>query len=313
MNRETEFDLEISTDVLAEIHFGGENCCTPQAPCTLAKFHQERIFQIQNGARAQGTTVVDHLVDLNSDAHARPAAGTLAANQFGTFQVKQASLAQVQFLTNLLNNRDLTKITYRFHATTVRMAREAVEQGTMSLKLASSALDILTALPVLPGTSTTPDAPSEKQVSLITREMARRQVTSIDLTLIDIATLTRKQASGLIDVLLAAPFKPREVSTEVPLEIGMYRKADGTMYRAYAGREHSDRILAKRLIPTGADTWGFEYAGLASRFVVAAERMTLAEAKAWGAQFGTCCVCSALLTDPSSVQAGIGPICSSRI
>jgi len=44
-----------------------------------------------------------------------------------------------------------------------------------------------------------------------------------------------------------------------------------------------------------------------------AKRMTLEEAKAWGARLGFCCVCGKKLTDNRSVDAGIGPVCVKKI
>jgi hypothetical protein len=38
----------------------------------------------------------------------------------------------------------------------------------------------------------------------------------------------------------------------------------------------------------------------------------LGEAKAFGLQAGSCCICSRELTDPASVEAGIGPICAAK-
>lgn len=115
------------------------------------------------------------------------------------------------------------------------------------------------------------------------------------------------------EATVAAPTdSPSRTAPAAPVTPGMYRKADGTMYRAYPGRE-SGRVLAKRLVGDLKNGYGFEYAGLASRFVTAGERMTLEEVKEWGAVYGTCCMCAALLTDPDSVKAGIGPVCSGKV
>lgn len=38
----------------------------------------------------------------------------------------------------------------------------------------------------------------------------------------------------------------------------------------------------------------------------------LGEAKRYGKESGTCCVCSRMLTDPVSIDAGIGPVCSQK-
>lgn len=102
------------------------------------------------------------------------------------------------------------------------------------------------------------------------------------------------------------------------LEPGMYRTkrttsglAAGSIVRVYQAAAGT-HLLAKGLIE-GTHGWRFDYLGAASRFVQPDERMTLEEAKAFGADYGTCCVCARLLTDPESVAAGIGPVCAGRV
>lgn len=41
-------------------------------------------------------------------------------------------------------------------------------------------------------------------------------------------------------------------------------------------------------------------------------KLTLEAAKEYGRKTGTCIVCSAELTDPKSVEAGIGPVCAKK-
>lgn len=303
LNRETAEDLLISREVLAEVHFPAvDPCCSPEAPCRLAAFHLDRIARIEAGAVTPGTI---HLADVRVTDRpvVRPAAGTRAANQYGVFKVVEASEAQVRYITRLLDERDLTSLP-AIQEQGIRIAREQLAAGHLSKKAAMAALDYLCQLPVRA------DVPvrraSEKQVALIARLSAERGATYDAAAT---AAMSPKEASAAIDALFALPKVARPAAEE--LAIGMYRKADGTMYRVYPGRE-SHRILAKQLVPEG-DGWGFEYAGLASRFVVASERMSLEEAKAWGADFGTCCVCAALLTDPTSVAAGIGPKCAKNV
>lgn len=43
------------------------------------------------------------------------------------------------------------------------------------------------------------------------------------------------------------------------------------------------------------------------------ERDPMAAAVAYGKKAGRCCVCSAKLTNPKSIDAGIGPICAGRL
>jgi hypothetical protein len=91
-----------------------------------------------------------------------------------------------------------------------------------------------------------------------------------------------------------------------PTEPGMYRK-DGVIYRVQAAKE-SGRLYAKKL-----DGMSFSYASGVIFSLTADDRMTLEEAKAVGHETGVCCVCAALLTDPKSIMAGIGPICAKKV
>lgn len=122
---------------------------------------------------------------------------------------------------------------------------------------------------------------------------------------IDFGTLTSAEASNLISQLLAMP---KLVSANRVTEQGVYRTPSGTIYRVQASRE-SVNLYAKRL---NAVTAKFEYEAGALRNIKPADKMTLAEAKAFGVETGICCVCGAFLTDPNSVAEGIGPVCASR-
>ena len=100
---------------------------------------------------------------------------------------------------------------------------------------------------------------------------------------------------------------------EAELALGMYRDADsGTIFRVVKSRE-SGRLYAKRLTVLNANSASFSYDGGAIYRIKPEWRMSLDEAKAWGRQYGICCVCAADLTDPKSVAAGIGPVCAKRV
>lgn len=119
--------------------------------------------------------------------------------------------------------------------------------------------------------------------------------------------LSRATASALITALQSAPRKASERAsrTVTVTEAGMYRTADGRIYRVQPSRD-SGHLYAKRLCEGG----GFEYAPGAVYFLTPADRMTLAQAQAYGVETGVCCVCGAFLTDPKSVERGIGPVCA---
>jgi hypothetical protein len=144
-----------------------------------------------------------------------------------------------------------------------------------------------------------------KQISFLTSLASEREY---DLAERKSAGLTVREASELIEFLLAMP-KPASRVSFVELELGMYRLANGDIYRIQRSRE-SGRLYAKKL-DWANNTFVFEQGAM--RLITADDRMTLDEAKAWGVETGICCVCSAFLTDPKSVSAGIGPVCASRV
>lgn len=248
--------------------------------------------------------------------------GEPASNQFGTFTVHQASDKQIAFAKRLLAEKDLGDI------------KVPADIDTISKKAASALIDRLMARPAkatsVGTTSGSVRLASDKQMAFLKRLMAERDYYSLveaDRAKWDAVAAgkvpTAKGASEFIDTLTGTAYAPKPANTDdqgATLELGMYRKADGTLYRVYPGRE-SGRLLAKRLVLVegydfdihGKKAASFEYAGMASRFVTADERMSLEEAKAFGHQFGICCVCGALLTDPESVERGIGPVCGSRV
>jgi len=129
-----------------------------------------------------------------------------------------------------------------------------------------------------------------------------------DLSRHDLSTLTVREASETIEHLLARP-RATAVTFVAELELGMYRLANGDIYRVQRSRE-SGRLYAKKL-DWANNTFVFESGAM--RLLTADDRMTLDEAKAWGVETGICCVCSAFLTDPRSVEAGIGPVCARRV
>ena len=59
--------------------------------------------------------------------------------------------------------------------------------------------------------------------------------------------------------------------------------------------------------------WAWEYQkGLAFQ-VADLTPLTIEQAKAWGKLHGHCIICARPLTDPASVEAGVGPVCAKRI
>lgn len=146
---------------------------------------------------------------------------------------------------------------------------------------------------------------SAKQVAFITTLISERVFTGA----VSFATLSSAEASSLISTLLNAPRKAGASAVARVSEVGMYRNAEGDIYKVQRSRETSN-LYAKRL---NVVEGGFEYVQGAMRLIAPSDKMTLAEAKLFGVEFGICCVCGAFLTDPVSVSAGIGPVCAGRV
>jgi hypothetical protein len=138
---------------------------------------------------------------------------------------------------------------------------------------------------------------------------------------------SKKSASAYITALLAAPRPARMViatvtpdaapAAPVATEAGMYRK-DGEIFRvkiSEAGRAYATVLVGfngARLRDCDATivNFKFDYAPGAIYSLTAADKLSLADAKAFGIRTGTCCVCARKLVDAKSVLAGIGPVCA---
>jgi hypothetical protein len=87
---------------------------------------------------------------------------------------------------------------------------------------------------------------------------------------------------------------------------GSYWTPDGSVARvrkSLAGRLYAERF--------NEVSFKFEYErGLVYSLE---KRMTLDEARAWGARLGRCAVCGKTLTANKSVDDGIGPVCIKRL
>jgi hypothetical protein len=147
---------------------------------------------------------------------------------------------------------------------------------------------------------------SDKQVAFLTTLASERVYEGAT----EFATLTSAEASNLIGQLLQAPRKSStSTSYERITEEGVYQNAEGDIFRVQRSRE-SGNLYAKRLdIFEG----GFVYEAGLLRKITPSDRLGVEQAKALGVQYGFCVVCGILLTDPKSVEQGIGPVCIKRV
>ena len=175
-------------------------------------------------------------------------------------------------------------------------------------------------------TTTTTRPASEKQIAFATKlgqDVAQRELDADQTVTLNTLRSTwkfllsdGKAMSAAIDMLLdikkhsrrGEAARPSETATEAPE--GMHRLGE-TIYKVQRAVHGSGNLYAKKLVQYG-DEWTFEFEPGAIRRLSEATKLTLEEAKAFGALYGTCCVCGRTLTNEESIEAGIGPICSSK-
>lgn len=238
--------------------------------------------------------------------------------------VRLVSEKQVKYMRYLLATRDTSKL--------VRLPGSEDIEG-MSLAGARDLIDRLLGCPELPTVKAS--GASEAQLKFI-RSLASERVYDGD----PVADATDvRAASRVIDALKRAPRRPATVAAPVAakaatatveagsgtVEAGMYRTADGTIYKVQRAVHGSGHLYAKRLVKLdqaytkvtrGKEhtvTHEFEYASGAIRSIRPSDRMTLDQAREFGALYGTCCVCGRTLTDERSIEAAIGPVCANRL
>ncbi len=119
-------------------------------------------------------------------------------------------------------------------------------------------------------------------------------------------SLSAGRASKAIDWFRALPDRPKAQAPE-----GMHKVGDA-IYKVQVAVHGSGHLYAKRLSvsPSGKVTFAYE-AGAVGR-LSEDTRMSLEDAKAFGALYGTCCVCGRTLTDEKSIEVGIGPVCAGK-
>jgi hypothetical protein len=152
-------------------------------------------------------------------------------------------------------------------------------------------------------------------------------VLDVLMDLMDGKPISKGEASDAITVLkplAAAAAKPaRQAPTTraaaPAITDGMYLK-DGVVYKVQVAVHGSGNLYAKRLeVEEALDADGqtvargrFEYAPGVIRDLRPEHRMTLEQAKQFGALYGVCCRCGRTLTNEDSIEAAMGPICRGK-
>lgn len=132
--------------------------------------------------------------------------------------------------------------------------------------------------------------------------------------------MNKRQASALIETLIKTSEINYGVSTAVvvnqvvqPREaapLGIYREGE-TIYCVRKARQ-SERVYAYQLIIIEGQNPRWDYVA-GKVYELKVENMISLEAAAhYGRRTGICCICGRYLSDASSVQKGIGPVCESK-
>lgn len=152
-----------------------------------------------------------------------------------------------------------------------------------------------------------------KQVAFLERLLAERDHGFDESTMElqrRVTTQSKRDTSRLIDQLMACPKKDAPTT----LEDGIYRAADGTLYRVYHTVHGANQQVAS-IINVDVDREArkadkFTYAGKAPLATLTpAMRLTFEEAVQFGSAYGWCVRCGSVLHNDRSVELGIGPVC----
>lgn len=122
----------------------------------------------------------------------------------------------------------------------------------------------------------------------------------------------RAEVSKLIDSMMKLP-KRSKPAVQVA-ELGYYL-VDGERLFVVTESKDGKRRYAKRLTFTefGRAAWAYAPGAVQALVERNIPKLTVEEAGILGRRHGVCVVCGRQLTNPESVEAGIGPICAGRL
>lgn len=160
---------------------------------------------------------------------------------------------------------------------------------------------------------TTTTAPTAKQIAFATRLLnEKNHGYDTDMMIDTLPQMGKKGVSAIIDSLLSLP----DVNAKPEATPGYYINSDDEVYVVVENRAKT-HTYAKRLVASqtvdGKTKVRWDYAPGAGHRLAASAPMTLEDAARLGHLHGACIVCCRPLTDPESVQRGIGPVCAAKI
>lgn len=160
--------------------------------------------------------------------------------------------------------------------------------------------------------------PTDKQLSYL-----RSLDPAAEGRLREAGALTKSGVSAEIDRLKSLPpaERPKAAASAEPPE--GFHELDGKVFKVQRAVHGSGNLYAKRLMlelaaeldgDGGKAKLDWEYVGRGPAFRSLSEEtlLTLERAKELGHLYGVCCRCGATLTDETSIEAGIGPVCATK-
>lgn len=161
---------------------------------------------------------------------------------------------------------------------------------------------------------------SFKQTGLIQKLLVEKQVSEdhkSDVTLqIEAGEMSKGAASKEITFLFSQPKAAAAAKVGGPkVEVGEgFYWSESTQQVFKVVKSKAGHTYAKVMVPAkhegGKGTW--EYAPGAMNKSGEWNKMDGAFAATIGKKIGYCCCCGAMLTDPNSIAAGIGPVCAKK-
>uniref|UniRef100_A0AAU7J802 Helix-turn-helix DNA binding domain protein n=2 Tax=unclassified bacterial viruses TaxID=12333 RepID=A0AAU7J802_9VIRU len=159
-------------------------------------------------------------------------------------------------------------------------------------------------------TATITKPATDKQIAFLNRLAGERDfdIPAIAQIIADanIGTASMRSVSVAIDTLMSKPRKPIAHEDGAAVSEGYYF-VNGLIYKVQASKS-TGNLYAKVF-----SEHGYEYAPGAMRLIPTATRLTLDQAAEAGVRTGRCVICAKELTDPDSVERGIGPVCAARV
>lgn len=250
--------------------------------------------------------------------------------------VKQATDRQVAFISRLMDERDLFASAKWCDAVNGMSSEEYDEHVAhfksvlvpeLTSQQASAWIDALLALPLKDPAANVGGA-TEKQVSFIERLLSERDLGETYESYPEVVEmlkqnkqLTRETASGFIETLLSLPAKstgsaPASADSQYEIPAGRYaaEREDGVLAFYRLDRPTEGRWAGYAFLSVQASDELHPIKGHAAKEAILSK---IAEdpagaARRYGQEIGSCAICGRTLTDETSREYGIGPVCRER-